>query len=224
MRKLPASVSFAGCCRPKKDIAAVVTFEHESVLVQDLTSNIEKLHRAIDDVRMPAQSATMGRRGGTPPINSSGVGSTAMYDSIYSVSSDLLRREAGRRVIILMTDGADTSSSVKMREAIERTWRNEIIVYSIGIGGPSTASIQARLRRSRPRRAGGPSSRATKRTSTRHIAQIDEDLRSQYILAYTPANGAKDGSFRTIQVKVKTQGDLTVRHRRGYFAPKQSSS
>jgi Ca-activated chloride channel homolog len=49
--------------------------------------------------------------------------------------------------------------------------------------------------------------------------QIDEDLRSQYILAYTPANPARDGSFRTIQVKVKNHGDLTVRHRRGYFAP-----
>ena len=104
--------------------------------MQDLTSDIDKLHRALDDVRLPAQSATMGRRGGTPPINNSGVGSTAMFDSIYSVSSDLLRREAGRRVIILMTDGADTSSSVKMREAIERTWRSEIIVYAIGIGGP----------------------------------------------------------------------------------------
>jgi Ca-activated chloride channel family protein len=127
---------FRRVLRPRKDLAAVVTFEHDSVLVQDLTSDVERLQRALDDVRLPAQSATMGRRGGTPPINNSGVGSTAMFDSIYSVSSELLRREAGRRVIILVTDGEDTSSSVKMREAIERTWRSEIIVYSIGIGGP----------------------------------------------------------------------------------------
>ena len=52
-------------------------------------------------------------------------------------------------------------------------------------------------------------------------AQIDEDLRSQYILAYTPANSVKDGSFRTIQVKVKNHGDLTVRHAVGTLRPRE---
>lgn len=214
---------FRRVLRPKKDLAAVVTFEHESVLVQDLTSDVEKLFRALDDVRLPAQSATMGRRGGTPPINNSGVGSTAMFDSIYSVSSDLLRREAGRRVIILVTDGQDSSSSVKMREAIERTWRSEIIVYSIGIGGPMGVD-SGTLKKIASETGGRAFFPRNEEDLDKAYAQIDEDLRSQYILAYTPANGAKDGSFRTIQVKVKNHGDLTVRHRRGYFAPKQSSS
>ncbi len=209
---------FRRVLRPRKDMAAVVTFEHESVLVQDLTSDVEKLYRALDDVRLPAQSATMGRRGGTPPINNSGVGSTAMYDSIYSVSSDLLRREAGRRVIILVTDGADTSSSVKMREAIERTWRSEIIVYSIGIGGPMGVD-SGTLKKIASETGGRAFFPRNEEDLDKAYAQIDEDLRSQYILAYTPANAAKDGSFRTIQVKVKNHGDLTVRHRRGYFAP-----
>jgi Ca-activated chloride channel family protein len=210
---------FRRVLRPKKDLAAVVTFEHDSVLVQDLTSDVEKLHRALDDVRLPAQSATMGRPGGTPPINDSGVGSTAMFDSIYSVSTDLLRREAGRRVIILVTDGQDTSSSVKMREAIERTWRSEIIVYSIGIGGPMGVD-QGTLKKIAAE-TGGRAFFPGRNPADLDAAytQIDEDLRSQYILAYTPANSAKDGSFRTIQVKVKNHGDLTVRHRRGYFAP-----
>lgn len=209
---------FRRVLRPKKDLAAVVTFEHDSVLVQDLTSDVEKLHRALDDVRLPAQSATMGRPGGTPPINDSGVGSTAMFDSIYSVSTDLLRREAGRRVIILVTDGQDTSSSVKMREAIERTWRSEIIVYSIGIGGPMGVD-SGTLRKIAAETGGRAFFPHNEADLDKAYAQIDEDLRSQYILAYTPANGAKDGSFRTIQVKVKNHGDLTVRHRRGYFAP-----
>src|SRR4030095_9389817 len=186
-------------------------------LVQDLTSDIEKLFRALDEVRVPAQSVTM-RRGGTPPINNSGVGSTAMFDSIFSVSSELLRREAGRRVIILVTDGQDTSSSVKMKEAIERTWRSEIIVYSIGIGGPMgvDSGTLKKIAAETGGRAFFPRNSGDLDTA---YAQIDEDLRSQYILAYTPANSAKDGSFRTIQVKIKNKGDLTVRHRRGYFAP-----
>jgi Ca-activated chloride channel homolog len=222
---LPEEVSagktfFRRVLRPKKDLAAVVTFEHESVLVQDLTSDIDKLFRALDEVRVPAESVTM-RRGGTPPINNSGVGSTAMYDSIYSVSSDLLRREAGRRVIILVTDGADTSSSMKMRDAIERTWRSEIIVYSIGIGGPMGVD-SGTLKKIASETGGRAFFPRNEEDLDKAYAQIDEDLRSQYILAYTPANATKDGSFRTIQVKVKNKGDLTVRHRRGYFAPKET--
>lgn len=211
---------FRKVLRPRKDLAAIVTFEHESVLEQNLTSDIDKLMRALDGVRIPAESVSM-RRGGTPPINNSGVGSTALYDSVYSVSGDLLRREAGRRVIILVTDGEDTSSSIKLREAIERTWRSEIIVYSVGIGGPMGVD-QGTLKKLAAETGGRAFFPRNERDLDEAYAQIDEDLRSQYILAYTPSNGAHDGSFRTIQVKVKNHTDLTVRFRRGYFAPKES--
>jgi VWFA-related protein len=211
---------FRRVLRPKKDLAAVVTFEHESVLEQNLTSDIDKLMRALDRVRIPAETVTY-QRGGTPPINNSGVGSTALYDSVYSVSSDLLRREAGRRVIILVTDGEDTASSIKMKEAIERTWRSEIIVYSVGIGGPMGVD-QGTLKKIAAETGGRAFFPRTEKDLDEAYAQIDEDLRSQYILAYTPTNGARDGSFRTIQVKIKSHTDLTVRHRRGYFAPKET--
>jgi len=222
---LPEEVSagktfFRRVLRPRKDLAAVVTFEHESVLIQNLTSDLDRLTRALDDVRIPAEVMTV-RRGGTPPINNSGVGSTALYDSVYSVSSDLLRREAGRRVIILVTDGEDTSSSMKLRDAIERTWRSEIIVYSIGIGGPMGVD-SGTLKKIAAETGGRAFFPKNESDLDKAYAQIDEDLRSQYILAYTPSNGARDGSFRTIQVKVKTRNDLTVRYRRGYFAPKES--
>jgi len=210
---------FRRVLRPKKDLAAVVTFENQSVLVQDLTSDIEKLHRALDDVRIDAAASVAGQVGTTPPISGSGAGSTSMYDSIYSVSTDLLRREAGRRVIILVTDGQDTTSSVKMKEAIERTWRSEIIVYSIGIGGPYgvDSGTLKKIAAETGGRAFFPRSEADLDTA---YAQIDEDLRSQYIMAYTPSNSARDGSFRAIQVRVKNQKDLNVRYRRGYYAPK----
>jgi len=210
---------FKRVLRPKKDLGAVVTFEHESILVQNLTSDVGKLERALDDVRISVAGSMAGQVGTTPPINPSGVGSTAMYDSIYSVASDLLRREAGRRVIILVTDGADTSSSVKMRDAIERTWRSEIIVYSIGIGGPMgvDSGTLKKIASETGGRAFFPRNPTDLDTA---YAQIDEDLRSQYIMAYTPSNGARDGSFRTIQVRIKNQKDLNVRFRRGYFAQK----
>ena len=212
---------FSKVLRPKKDLGAVVTFEHESVLVQDLTSDVEKLNRSLGQVRVSIQSR-VGGVGGTPPINNSGVGSTAMFDSIYSVSGDLLRREAGRRVIILVTDGHDTSSSVKMREAIERTWRSEIIVYSIGIVDWSYGVDSGTLKKIAAETGGRAFFPRSEEDLDKAYAQIDEDLRSQYVMAYEPANGAKDGSFRTIQLRVKTRKDMVVRHRRGYFAPKAS--
>jgi Ca-activated chloride channel homolog len=214
---------FQKVLRPKKDLGAVVTFEHESVLVQDLTDNIQKLERAIRDVEIsivPGSTSPGMPPAGTPPINPTGAGSTAMFDSIYSVSSDLLRREAGRRVIILLTDGNDTSSRVKMREAIERTWRSEIIVYSIGIADPRVGINKGDLKKIAAETGGRAFFPGNFEDLDRAFAQIDEDLRSQYIVSYEPGNEAKDGSFRTIQVRVKNQKDLTVRHRRGYFAPK----
>jgi VWFA-related protein len=217
--KIAGQRFFKRVLRPKKDVGAVITFEHESVLVQDLTSDVERLIRALDDVRVPVQSASVGR-GGTPPINDSKVGATAMFDCVYSISGDLLGREAGRRVIILITDGVDTSSSVKMRDAIERTWRNQIIVYSIGIGDPAYGVSTGDLKKIAGETGGRAFFPRSEDELDRAFAQIDEDLRSQYVLAYQPTNTNKDGSFRTIQLKVKNNKELTVRHRRGYFAPK----
>jgi Ca-activated chloride channel family protein len=211
---------FRKVLRPNKDIAAVVTFEHESVVVQDLTSNIEKLDSAIEAVRIGVTNVSRGSVGGTPPIINSGAGSTSMYDSIHAVSSDLLRREAGRRVIILITDGYDTSSSVKLRDAIERTWRNEIIVYPIGIGDPSYGVNSGELKKIASETGGRAFFPRGEEDLDKAFALIDEDLRSQYILSYGSSNEARDGSFRNIQLKVKTRKELTVRHRRGYFAPK----
>ena len=212
---------FRKVLRQKKDIGAVVTFEGESVLVQDLTSDVEKLTRALDGVEVPAQVSSIGGVGGTPPINGgSRSGSTAIYDSIYAVSSDLLRREAGRRVIILLTDGQDTSSRIKEREAIERTWRNEVIMYAIGIGDPGWGGInQGTLKKMTSETGGRAFFPRNEEDLDRAFAQIDEDLRSQYVVAYQTNNEARDGSFRIIQLHVKNRKELTVRHRRGYFAP-----
>ncbi len=221
---LPQEVSagkrfFQKILRPKKDLAAVISFEGEAELIQGLTSNMDKLNRALDDVRLPVATAVVPGRTGTPPINGdSRAGSTAVYDAVYSVSSDLLRREAGRRVIILVTDGMDTSSGVKLRDAIERTWRNEIIVYSIGIGYPSIN--HGELKKIASETGGRAFFPRNEEDLDKAYAQIEEDLRSQNILTYQPNNEARDGSFRTIQVRVKNRKDLTVRHRRGYFAKK----
>jgi VWFA-related protein len=209
--------------RPQKDLAAIVSFEGDVELVQSLTQDMKKLSQALDSVRVPVTGAAVGGIGGTPPINGgSRVGGTSLYDAVYAVSADLLSREAGRRVIILLTDGQDTTSKVKMREAIERTWRNEVIVYPIGIGDRSYGIDSGTLKKIASETGGRAFFPRDEQDLDKAFRMIDEDLRSQYIVSYEPSNEAKDGSFRTIQMKVKNRKELTVRHRRGYFAPKES--
>jgi Ca-activated chloride channel homolog len=223
MEKAAGRRFFERVLRPRKDLGAVVMFEGEATLLQGLTSDVARLQRALDEVRIVAPSAAVRGVGGTPPINGdSRAGSTAIWDAVYSVSTDLLRREAGRRVIILITDGQDTSSSIKMREAIERTWRSEVIIYAIGIGDPAYGVDSGDLKKITSETGGRAFFPRNEEDLDKAFTQIDEDLRSQYVLAYTPANGSKDGSFRTIQLRVKNRKELNVRHRRGYFAPKSS--
>ncbi|HZS46850.1 MAG TPA: VWA domain-containing protein [Blastocatellia bacterium] len=219
---------FRSVMKPNKDTAAIVTFEGESDLIQKLTSNTDRLTRALDSVivNLPAGAV------GTPPINgSSRSGSTAIYDAIYATVDDLLAHEAGRRVIILLTDGDENSSRIKMSEAIERAWKSEVQIYAIGVAGEMRdpggygiyhTNVQRGTLNKICEETGGrlfvPTREADLYSAFR---QLEDDLRQQYILSYSPTNNKHDGTFRSIKVEVATRNDLQVRHRRGYFAQSQ---
>lgn len=216
-----ASRFFQKVLRPDKDLAGVITFAKEVVLEQTLTSNLASLNQALNRARV-SPSSGLGR-GGTAPTNPM-AGGTSMFDAVYLASEDVLRREAGRRVVILLTDGVDTTSVYNATAAIERAWRAEVIIYSIGIGDRNYNPVST-----------GPLDKLAKETGgrvfvpgninelDRAFAEIESDLRQQYVISYEPSNEALDGTFRKIEVRVvanENRKDLRVRHRRGYYAPK----
>ena len=217
--------------RPTRDEAAVVSFTGDVTLEQGFTGNLERLRRAIDRVEFVPPSGYIGGGvvvGSTPPIsdqNQMMAGSTALWDAVWASSNELLSISADntRRAIILLTDGVDTISQVKMHEAIERAQKADALIYAIGIGDAYQGGVDTGSLRKIAEKTGGraffPRSESELRTA---FDQIQRDLREQYLVAYSPSNKARDGSYRVIKIEVVEpelrKQNLKLNYRPGYFA------
>jgi VWFA-related protein len=192
--------------RPKSDLAFVLGFDSTAEVTQDFTSDTEELSKGVRMLR-PG-------------------GGTAMYDAIYLACRDKLLKDntsryATRRAIILISDGEDNQSRVTREEAVEMAQRAEVIVYAI-----STNISGTRLRGDKvlERFADATGGRVFFPFKLQDVAdafsEIQSELRSQYAVAYKPAEFKMDGQFRTIAIEAEKRG-LKVRARKGYYAPNQ---
>jgi VWFA-related protein len=205
-----------------KDTVAVLKFEGEATVMQELTSNPKRVRKALEDIAYTAPPPVTVYGGTTPPINGgSRQGSTAIWDAIIATCSDMLAREPGRKTIILLTDGEDTSSRMKLDEAINEALRAEVVVYSIGIGDPGFGINQGALRKLSESTGGRAVFPDGARDLDQAFAQLEKDLRQQYLLAYEPKNEAPDGGFRKLEIRMvnKEIKGFKIRHRKGYYAP-----
>ena len=164
---------------------------------------------------------------GTPPISGTNqqlAGSTAIWDAVWATSNELLSESAEhtRRAIILLTDGEDTISQVKMHEAIERAEKADALLYAIGIGDRYSFGINEGALRKISEQTGGRAYFPHNEPELREaFLQIQRDLREQYLLAYSPANKSRDGAYRRIQIEVvnpELRKELKLNYRQGYFA------
>src|SRR4030095_7820234 len=229
--KVAARAFLEEVLRPAKDAAASGSFTGETTLEQGFTGSLERLRRAIDHVEFVPPSGYIGGGVvvyGTPPIsgtNPSIAGSTAIWDAVWATSEELISGSAEhtRRAIILLTDGVDTSSRMKMHEAIERAQKADALIYAIGIGDRYSFNVNEGSLRTLTAQPGG---RAYLPRNERDLqdafAQIQRDLREQYLVAYSPSNKARDGSYRRIEIQIvnpsRKQQNLKLNYRSGYFA------
>jgi VWFA-related protein len=216
--------------RPGKDEAAIVSFTGEVTLEQGFTGSLERLRRAIDRVEFVPPAGYIGGGivvGGTPPIsdtNQALAGSTAIWDAVWATSNELLQDSAdnARRAIILLTDGEDTISQVKMHDAIQRAQKADALIYTIGIGDSYNFGVnEGALRKIAEQTGGRAYFPHSERELREAFAQIQRDLREQYLVAYSPSNKARDGSYRRIQIDVvnpELRKQLRLNYRAGYFA------
>jgi Ca-activated chloride channel homolog len=192
--------------RPKYDRAFVVGFDATPEVTQDLTDNTELLARGVHELR-PG-------------------GGTAMYDALYFACRDKLLKSPqntpSRRAIILLSDGDDNLSHVTREEAIEMAQRAEAIVYTISTNVSGTkGSGDKVLERIADATGGRAFAPFQLRDVANAFAEIQNELRSQYAIAYKPANFRADGHYRTIEIVANDRKSFRVRARRGYYAPTQ---
>jgi VWFA-related protein len=248
--------------REDKDKAFVIHFDREVELLQDLTSSRQKLEASLDQLGRPQFSQTGGGgSSGSDPDSSSGGGGgrgsrgyggggTLLYDAVYLASDELMKKQQGRKAIIILSDGVDHGSKETLRDAIETAERSDTLVYSIlfadkdkhgngggyggghmgggGMGGGGMGGGHRRYpQESRPdgkkilqqlaKETGGRFFEVTKKETIDQIyAEIDEELRNQYALGYTPDKTDAAVGYHKIQLTTK-QKDSVVQTREGFY-------
>lgn len=189
--------------RKKKDMAAVVQFDSEVNLVQDFTYDHSILNNAILAIRAG--------------------GATKLYDAIWLAVEDLLGDEVGRKVLVILSDGADTQSAVGEEEAIQAAQEKDVVIYGIGVKSRRFSSDFGKLKKFAESTGGAFFNSKAKLERLREaFARINREIKNQYFIGYVPKNERRDGSFREIQVRIKSR-NLKVNHRKGYFASAKSS-
>ena len=229
--KAAARTFIENVVRSHKDQAAIIPFEGYAHLEQPLTRDVLSLYRALERVEVAFPSYV----GSAPPIAgiSSGPGtiapptegSTAIWDSVWVTCRRVLApdREQKRRAIILLTDGRDTTSRVPRNAAADQALATDTVIYAIGIGDKKYEGVNKNVLKEVAERTGGRAFFPKKEEDLRAaFAEIEAELRSQYLLAYSSTNKNHDGLFREMTIEIANpdlakQG-LKLRYRPGYFA------
>jgi len=190
--------------RPKSDQAFVMGFDSLIDLTQDFTANANELTHGIGVLR-PG-------------------GGTALHDAVYTASEKLGKaqvRGPARRAIILLSDGADNQSRHTREQAIAAALRAEVIVYVICTDATDSNRKGDKVLMRYAEATGGRVFFPLRlKEVSDAFAEIEDELRSQYVLAYKPQNFAADGKYRSVSVKTPKRKKVNIRVRKGYYAPK----
>lgn len=224
--------------REDLDKTFLAHFDFDTELLQDLTSSKDKLRSALEGMEVPEAGSRRGGggyggRGGRGGRNGGGAGGgTTLYDAVYLASDEIMRHQQGRKAVVLLTDGVDHGSLASMDTAIEKAQRADTLIYSImfegeeggggfvgfgriGMGGMDADGYKVLQKMSRE--TGGGFFEVSRKMGIDAIyRRIEEELRSQYSIGYTPDRLTGGGAFRTISLKARRK-ELVVQARQGYY-------
>jgi VWFA-related protein len=204
------AVAFLESILRPSDLALVISFDRSVTLVQDYTDRTRLLKAAIDELEIG--------------------GGTSLYDAVYLVCKEKLGSESGRKTVILISDGEDTTSKTKFFEALVAAHQSDTVIYSIsnssrgflGRGSLGAGDGDPGTLRKFSEETGGATFFVNRENSFKKIFdQIAQELRTQYSIGYNSTNPSRDGKFREVKIVPRNSG-YVVRARKGYYAPKDT--
>ena len=216
---------FQQILRNRKDLAFLISFDVDVELLQDLTDSMTLLHQGLEQLEIQGSSGGIMP---SPVPTSDPTPGTVMYDAIFLASDEMLKSQVGRKAIVLVSDGNDYGSRLKIEEALEAAHRNDVVIYAIryfdrefyfrsgAMGGGGYGTLKKL-----GRETGGNVFEVSKKKPLKEIFdEIQAELRSQYSIGYTSSRGTSEGGFRKIELNAKDKS-LKVAAREGYY-PKGS--
>ncbi|MBA3442941.1 MAG: VWA domain-containing protein [Pyrinomonadaceae bacterium] len=198
--------------RLRKDQVAFVTFDDEVRLLQDFTTRLDLLDKAVNNVKKPGNH-------------------TALYDAVWQICDEKMRSIPGRRALVVITDGDDTYSRATLANAIDIAQRTETVIFAIStkagfsgsVPGVEAGQVADRGDRDLEKLCEETGGRAFFTGDIlaleRSFTRVAREMRSQYIATYRPTNNRYDGSSRRIEVKLANKGKgMKVTAKSGYTA------
>jgi len=227
--------------REDRDTAFVIHFDFEVELLQDLTNSKVALQKSLDHLEVGNRQLQRrdGGGGGRYPGGGGGGhhfggGGTHLYDAVYLGSDEILKKQQGRKALIVLSDGMDNGSQLTLEKAVETAQRADTLVYSIlfedpngnrGFGGRGHwgggrrgGEVDGRKVLERlSRETGGRYFEVSKKQPIDKVYEsLEEELRSQYSIGYTPDTKSASSEYRRIHLTTK-QKSLIVQTREGYY-------
>ncbi len=199
-----AATAFFQSVLRDRDRAMLVEFDSGVSLVQDFTSDPNKMAKQIRSLRA--------------------AGGTALYDAIYLSCDEKLIRETGRKAMVILSDGEDQSSKMTLDQALEMALKAEATIFSISVNrggffGVGDTKNGDRVLKQLAEETGGRSFFPFKVEELDDaFRQINQELRSQYNIGYLSSNTRRDGTYRKVEIKIAERG-LKLSYRKGYYAP-----
>ena len=232
LEKRAARVFVDQVLRPDMDQATIISFTGNPRVEEPLTNNRSRLHAGIARITRglsPENQYRMANDLDPLPKEQDSTGYTGIWDAAWETIENHLAHapERSRRAIILLSDGDDTSSTIKRQNVIDYAVKNDVVIYSIGIRDEQfpLGKLDSGALKKISDRTGGraffPSEAAGLQSA---FTRIDQELRSQYLIAYTPTNPNRDGSYRRIRIEILNSHlrseKVRLLFREGYYARK----
>ncbi|MCY4594355.1 MAG: VWA domain-containing protein [Bryobacterales bacterium] len=212
---------FRSVLRPEKDLAFLMSFDRNVELLQDYTSSQRLLERGLDELQVEVPTGGFHPN----PTGNKKQTSTALHDALYLAADELFRNQVGRKAVVVISDGFDVGSKVKLKAAIEAAQRSDVVVYTIQyIDRQFTRGSQVfyhgsgtgTLKKMATETGGSFFTVSRNMRLATIFQQIEDEMRSQYSIGYSPEEEPGQTGFRKITLK-SPRKDVRIQARAGYY-------